>query len=283
MKKADKPVTRQRVMKNWLAGAIAGLAVASACDDSASGTRLGRSDVTDGDASSRSEPPDADSAVPADSGPAPHQSDGEVKVPGGKPTVSTVIASVGFTQYNDDPYPVLLFQGGYASYDLDQIVKPIDIADDIVDNPEEWPEWRRGSGGVELKGEDGWETLLYTYECSALPKGTTLSGLFEWSFVSNIGGGGGASRGRYRFAEDGTFASCEAVKIVTLSGSDTTREEHKGRYEIDGYKIKFSYDNAASETLPFFYDPTKPKRVWVGKHYYPTPSGSDTALCVEPH
>jgi hypothetical protein len=68
------------------------------------------------------------------------------------PTVSDVIDSVGFDQSKGGfPIPVLLFHGGYASFNVEQIVKPIDIAYDVVEHPSAWPTWRRDAMGIALK------------------------------------------------------------------------------------------------------------------------------------
>ncbi|MEY4513407.1 MAG: hypothetical protein RLZZ450_5529 [Pseudomonadota bacterium] len=202
------------------------------------------------------------------------------------PTVSEVIDSVGFDQSKGGfPIPVLLFHGGYASFNVEQIVKPIDIAYDVVEHPSAWPTWRRDAMGIALKYTNDWTPLMYKYECTSLAKGTTLAGTFQRRTDTVIGSEAAVQAiQRYRFAANGTFETCKVTKtaIVALGRISTEREPLHGTYEIDGYKIRFVYSDGTSATLPFFYDPMRPTRVWVGREPFPNPTTVDAAICVDP-
>lgn len=199
-------------------------------------------------------------------------------------TVSNVIASVAFDHIENRPVPVLLFAGGYASYNVSQIVKPIDIAYDLVEHPASWPLWRRGPMGVELQTPSGWKTLLYKYECGPLPVGTKLAGTFE--VRGSVTAGAEAARkwvNRYRFAADGTFEYCDmtTTAIVVLGSVETVKTEHRGTYELDGYKVQFALEGAGGGTHALFYDPVRPTRLWLNRAHY-TQVADGTPLCVAP-
>jgi hypothetical protein len=204
----------------------------------------------------------------------------------GAPTVSSVIASVAFEQSKaQSPIPVLLFEGGFASFEVEQLVTPIDIAYDLIERPTAWPAWRRGAAGVELSRGGAWTPVLYKYECAPLPAGTTLAGLFERRASSVVGNQAAVQTvTRYRFGTDGSFAACEMKKtaIVALGSITTERTESRGTYQIDGYKVRLINEDASSVTQPFFYDPARPTRMWLGRLHYPASTGTDTALCVAP-
>lgn len=195
------------------------------------------------------------------------------------------IQAVGFDLSNDAPVPVLLFKAGYASYNAWQIVAPIDIAYDLVEHPMAWPAWRRTSTGVELQNGNGWAALPYKYECSALPKGTTVSGTFEQR-TSTTAGTLAARQWvrRYRFTAEGTFESCEAEKTaIVATGSITTKyTQAKGSYEIDGYTLLLKHDDGRLDPRPFFYDPMRPTRLWINRAYLPVPAKDNPAICVAP-
>jgi hypothetical protein len=203
------------------------------------------------------------------------------------PYVSTEIAAVGFDQSNkQQPLPLLLYKGGYASFNVDLVVRPIDIAYDVVEHPLDWPQWRRTPTGLERKVKDEWKPLQYEFECKALPPNSRVNGLFE-RYVANIVDpsiGGVATRTRYSFRPDGTFASCEAKTTILVTAGSRRNEQtpHTGTYTIDGFTLRLNYQEGGGASFPFFYDPARPTRVWIEKGYYPTTSEKPTELCVLP-
>jgi hypothetical protein len=185
------------------------------------------------------------------------------------------------------PTPLLLFEGGVASRNVGLVLHPIDVADDIVEHPQDWPAWRRGGAGFELESAAGWMELFYTYECAPLAEGTTLTGTFQFyrDVVLNPMTTVRTIR-RYRFNEDGTFETCETSRTVVVSDFpiiEHDRVPKNGTYEIGGYKIRFDYENEAdantSEESAFFYDPTRPMRLWLGASHYPTPTDGVSEIC----
>ncbi|MFM2418968.1 MAG: hypothetical protein RL385_3691, partial [Pseudomonadota bacterium] len=143
-------------------------------------------------------------------------------LPASAPVVSSTVEVVAFERSRaQHPIPVLLFQGGYASYNVGQLVKPIDIAYDVVEHPESWPVWRRTATGLEIEGSSGFVPFDYSYTCSALPRGTTLSGMFEYTSSTTIGTDAGVFEvERYRFAADGTYESCNMTQtVIVVSGT----------------------------------------------------------------
>ena len=212
---------------------------------------------------------------------------GEVPTPEAQgPTVSNEIETVAFEQSTQGhPLPLLCFKGGYASFNVDQLVNAIDIAFDVVEHPTKWPAWRRTANGIERQTSTGWKALTYKYECAAQPRGTMLSGTFEHYAGTAIGDIAAVeTRHRYRFSSDGSFQSCKSTltAVVATGTLDRERLEHSGRYEVDGFTIRFSYADGSSETLPLFYDPTRPTRLWIGNDDFPSPTSNDPAICVAP-
>jgi hypothetical protein len=203
--------------------------------------------------------------------------------------VSEDIESVAFDQSTNnrkEPIPVLLYSGGYASYNASLIVKPIDIAYDVVEHPDDWPAWRRGPEQVELNGGDGWRQVRYAYECKALAKGTRFEGTFE-RYVENIADpslGGNVHRTRIRFAKDGTFEFCDATEvIVVVTGTiKNTAEPKAGTYEVDGLTVHLKWTDGTTEDDPLFYDPMRPTRVWLGRAFYENPKAENAEICVKP-
>jgi hypothetical protein len=214
--------------------------------------------------------------------------DGSTQHPVGTqpPDMSSLIESVGFEQVEDAPAPFLLFKAGYGSFNAGQIVQPIDIDYDLVEHPQAWPAWRRTPEGVERQTANGWLPLTYKYECAALPKGTTLSGMFEERLSATVGGGVASRQWviRYRFSADGTFETCDAQKtaIVATGSVKTEYSQVRGTYEIDGYAIVFTREDGTQVAKPFFYDPARPTRLWIDRGYFPAPSTTNTAICVAP-
>lgn len=197
-----------------------------------------------------------------------------------------VIESVAFEDVDGVPEPFLLFKAGYGSFNVEQIVHPIDIAYDLVEHPQAWPAWRRTPQGVERQTANGWLPLTYKYECAPLPEGTTLNGVFE-ERLSAVVGGGVASRQwviRYRFSDDGSFEVCDAQKtaIVATGSVKTQYTQAKGTYEIDGYTIRFTRDDGTEVAQPFFFDPNRPTRVWIDRGHFPIPKAANSAICVAP-
>jgi hypothetical protein len=207
-------------------------------------------------------------------------------LPASAPVVSSTVEVVAFERSRaQHPIPVLLFQGGYASYNVGQLVKPIDIAYDVVEHPESWPVWRRTATGLEIEGSSGFVPFDYSYTCSALPRGTTLSGMFEYTSSTTIGTDAGVFEvERYRFAADGTYESCNMTQtVIVVSGTiSNKRTQRKGRYVIDGYTIRLTNDDGTSAFMPFFYDPNRTTRLWIEKTNYVTPTKTPTTLCVAP-
>jgi hypothetical protein len=195
------------------------------------------------------------------------------------------IGGVGFDQsLGGNPIPVLLFAGGYASFKVEQLVEPIDIEYDIVEHPNNWYEWRRSSSGLELKAAGGaWEPVFYKYECSALAEGTVLSGMFEDSSVATPTSSAGLIQiTRYRFGNDGSIQSCTMKKFVIGANVSVEREQRQGTYTLDGYVMHATYTNGTRETVPFFFDPARPTRLWMERTHYVVPTEQPSTLCMTP-
>jgi hypothetical protein len=206
------------------------------------------------------------------------------------PTVSTEITKVAYNQTTNGtgkPIPVLLYAGGYASYNISLITEPIDIAYDIVEHPDAWPLWRQGNERVELQEAGAWTPVHYAYETQPLPADTRVSGLFE-RYVENIPDpnlGGNAHRYRYKFSDDGTFEFCDASVVIVVA-SGTIRYENalkKGRYAVEGLTIQYTFDDGSpSERYPFFFDPERPTRFWLRSAHFENTKDQTLPTCEKP-
>jgi hypothetical protein len=208
------------------------------------------------------------------------------------PTVSDEIVSTAYVQKMDQAVlpervfavPVLLYKGGLASFNTELVTNPIDIAYDFVEHPQDWPAWRRNAAGtVELQRGGVWGTPEYSYEVKPLPKGTTLAGTFNWGRDTAIGTDAAVKFVfRYRFKADGTFERCKSTVTAIPAIPSITRKQEpfSGKYEIDGYKLKLTYDTGGEDTIPFFYDPTRPTRLWLGPNHYPVVEQDIPEICI---
>ncbi|MET0388915.1 MAG: hypothetical protein ABW321_23280 [Polyangiales bacterium] len=194
--------------------------------------------------------------------------------PNPAPADSDEIVSVAFTvsTTNGDPVPVVLFEGGYATYDASIVTQsPVDAAAHRKANPDSWTPWRRISGYVELKTSTGWEPLVAYEEAKPLPKATALSKLHERFFSPDPNGNPLIYLSwRYRFHEDGTFEYCKTSVIVGTDPDLLSRDldMRAGRYHVDGYTLRLDDDKGVSDTHAFFYEGPVSDRMWIDGLYY---------------
>jgi hypothetical protein len=174
-----------------------------------------------------------------------------------------------------DIYPVVLFRDGRALTDVSGLA---DVAASRRANPEDWTQWRRGGGRIELMKKDGWKRISFAKTYASLPPGFRLNGLFRrLSGTGTIGVGGSDSVTLvrdYRFWPDGTVvrgasagssASTGESSVVTRSASPDAR----GRYRIDGLTLAITYDNGARERRMIVADPNDPKTaIWLDGEGY---------------
>jgi hypothetical protein len=180
------------------------------------------------------------------------------------------------------PAPLLLFAAGYASFNLDLLLHPVDVATDVVTHPGAWLEWRRGADRVEYRTSAGWHRVAYNNEYSALPRGTRLAGTYEHTFESAGAAAVTEERRRYRYEEDGTFALCTVTRKTVINGQWLLDSlERQGTYEIEGYTIRIVDSDGVASTWPFFYRPELTSMWTDGRPFAILPSAPD-ALCVTP-
>jgi hypothetical protein len=200
--------------------------------------------------------------------------------PSRAPVDSDEVVSVAFLlNSKGEPRPVVLFKGGYATYDESIVTQsPIDAAAHRAANPDSWTEWRRTSGKVDLKTSTGWQLLVTHEEAKPLPKGTPLSQLHE----SYVGSDLNANpviliRWRYRFHEDGTFDYCKISEIAGTNPDIFSREidDRAGHYVVDGFKLHLEDANGINDTYSFFYEGPVSQRMWIDGRYYVLEDGPE--------
>jgi hypothetical protein len=199
------------------------------------------------------------------------------------PADSDMVVSVAFTlNKTGEPVPVVLFDGGYATYDASIVTQsPIDAAAHRKANPDSWTQWRRISGQVELKTSSGWQQLSTHDEAKPLPKATPLSQLHGRYYSPDPNGNPLIYiTWRYRFNENGTFEYCKVSVVVGTNPDLLSRERdmRAGRYHVDGYTLRLDDDKGVSDTHAFFYEGPTSERMWIDGLYYSL-ADADDELC----
>jgi hypothetical protein len=71
--------------------------------------------------------------------------------------------------------------------------------------------------------------------------------------------------------------------LVVVPAIPSIKREYtrfSGRYTVDGYTITITDDaDSSSGIAPFFYDPQRPTRLWIGSDHYPAPSDNLSDIC----
>jgi hypothetical protein len=172
-------------------------------------------------------------------------------------------------------YPVVLFRDGSALTDVTGLNDP---AAHRRANPENWVQWRRSGGKIELMKSSGWKAMSFPRTYASLPAGFRLDGMFRrLSGGGTMGVGGDQSVSvvsEYRFWPDGSvvrggragaMASAGSSSVVTSSVSPDVR----GTYRIDGLTLAIRYDDGSSERRILVADPADPKTaIWLDGRGY---------------
>jgi hypothetical protein len=172
-------------------------------------------------------------------------------------------------------YPVVLFKDGSALTDVIGLNNP---AAHRRANPENWVQWRRSGGKIELMKSSSWQAMSFPRTYASLPAGFRLNGLFRrLSGSGNMGVGGSDSVtavSEYRFWPDGAVvrggslgstASSGDSSVVTSSVSPNAR----GQYRIDGLTLSIRYGDGTSERRILVADPANPKTaIWLDGYGY---------------
>lgn len=180
------------------------------------------------------------------------------------------------------PTPVLLLSEGIASFDPSLITVPTDIDYDRQEHPENWPSWRRANGQVQILEQNSWQAMHYPYEVAPLAANTALIGTFEHRRDSAVGTtAASAVDFRFRFYANGTYEFCESTIVIIPAIPTIDREytRESGTYTTDGYTLTLNNTEGGTETMPLFYDPERPTRLWLGVNHYPNPSDNLTDIC----
>jgi hypothetical protein len=152
-------------------------------------------------------------------------------------------------------YPVVLFRDGSALTDVTGLNDPVAHR---RANPENWVQWRRSGGKIELMKSSGWKAMR-------LSGGGTMG----------VGGDQSVSVvSEYRFWPDGSvvrggragaMASAGSSSVVTSSVTPDAR----GTYRIDGLTLAIRYDDGSTERRILVADPADPKTaIWLDGRGY---------------
>ncbi|MCF8205978.1 MAG: hypothetical protein K9J82_12920 [Methylotenera sp.] len=177
-----------------------------------------------------------------------------------------------------DIYPVMLFKGGELLTEVKGLRDARGLAGHRAAHPEQWSQWRRQGGQVQVRKDGRWEKLPFDNTYAQLPGDLRLSGRYRsTSGVGNVAVGGQQSVtvvDEYRFSPDGRVVRSGAVGSTAQAGgtSVVTRGgpgERSGRYRLDGLLLRIDYDDGRKEQRVLITDPAKPGGVlWLDGESY---------------
>lgn len=183
------------------------------------------------------------------------------------PKISNTVVSIAFgTAPAGNPTPLVLFDGGYATWDETILAtQAIDVAASMQAMPNMWEQWRRSGNEIQLKSSQGWNPLPYSDEYGPTMKGTRLSAVYERVFSPDPTAEVLVLlEWRYRFKSDGTFEYCYTSTIAgTPPVFSKERKSRAGKYEVDGYVVHFDDDAGVSDTESFIYNSASTHWLWV--------------------
>lgn len=144
------------------------------------------------------------------------------------------------------------------------------VAESKGRKPEAWGRWREREGKLELaqKRSDEFESSSGNWIVDPGAAGEYLSQCFtRHSSAGGVGPLVGGSR-TWCFTTDGRFASSSAVYAIanTSAGGVTYGSESpktQGRYLIDGYTIRFVFDDGQQQTAAFAFASDKKHHIVI--------------------
>lgn len=161
--------------------------------------------------------------------------------------VGTVVALMDDGSFTDDV--ATLFEDGAAR--------------SRQDNPKDWGEWRQSGDAVLLKwhGDDGFEETHGDWIARSGDGDHKLEGCFGRLISYDGAGVGDAMVGKassWCFAPDGRFSHESAGFAIATGGgvrgaAGATAPHLRGRYRIDGYAIRFAYDDGSGAQAGFAF------------------------------
>ena len=151
----------------------------------------------------------------------------------------------------------------------------VGVAESKARKPDSWGRWRERNGKLELmeKRDQEFDTTSGNWIVDRGFAGESLSQCF--SRLSSAGGDGplvGGSRS-WCFTSDGRFANSSMVYTIanTSAGgvnSASASPEIGGRYLIDGYTIRFAFDDGRQETAAFAFASEKKHHIVINGRRY---------------
>lgn len=166
-----------------------------------------------------------------------------------------------------DIFPVLLLRSGDLVKDVTALAAPGGLAAHRAAHPEQWTQWRRSGGEIQLMTTEGWRKLGFQTTYATLPADLRLDGNFRaLGGVGNVAVGGTDSViawDAYRFTPGGRVertggAGAHAAFGEMSVASAANHGLRRGRYRIDGLMLIVDYDDGGSERRVLVIDPKDP-------------------------
>lgn len=183
----------------------------------------------------------------------------------------TIMGVGGFL--TQDIYPVVLFRNGEALTDVKGLMYAGGLDAYRRAHPEDWTQWQRSGGRVQLKTAKGWKALPFPTTYQSLPSQFRLNGTYRsLSGTGNVAIGGSASVAAWRaytFFPDGRIVRGNGAGSSASSGgssvvTSSVAPNQRGRYQIDGLVLRINYDDGTTENRIIITDPKDPKSaIWL--------------------
>jgi len=204
------------------------------------------------------------------------------------PVPTNDIETVGMDDTTDkEPRPVIMFRGGYATYNVRVVTSPVDVATDVVEHPDAWYPWRRTAEGLELQRRNGsWYRLPYKEESQPLVAGSRLDRIYEHGSVSDVGISAVIQKiTRIEWNADGSWRACDGTKTTIVQTGMWRKETtpSTGKYEINGYTAHITNDDGSEQTVPLFTMVDEPHVIWFKDGPLGAPTELPDAICVTPN
>lgn len=169
--------------------------------------------------------------------------------------------------------PIVLLRSGDALRDVKALHHPGGLEAHRRAMPKKWTKWRRESGVLQTREEEGWTALPFQTTYARLPDSLRLDGQFRHlSGTGNVAVGGTQSVAawtQYRFETDGRVVRGNGAGATASAGDASVATAGKGagktgRYRIDGLTLHIRYDDGTEERRVLILDPKPPvKALWL--------------------
>jgi len=159
--------------------------------------------------------------------------------------------------------PIILFTDGSVCTNMNFALSSESADEYQARAPSNWSEWTEVDGRIALRSGSGLVYLQSQVKYPPLPKDARIAGAYAHHTVSSLGGD--SAEADMRFFEDGRFIRGAAGAAVTGESADTSvPADRRGTYEIDGYRIDYTFADGSESSTSLVYRPSEPELLFLG-------------------